>query len=157
MKIKITVFVLIIFFSHTAFSQSIRDEIEVGKGNQFYQHGKRLTQRQVLDITKSNAEAWQEMKRSQSNGTVGSIFDYAGGFLIGWPLGEAIAGQSPNWGMLAFGAGLAGISIPFQIASVKHARAGADLYNNSLHSTSKRKTELQMGIAKNGVGLKLKF
>ena len=35
-----------------------------------------------------------------------------GGFLIGWPLGTALAGGDPNWTLAAIGAGCVAIAIP---------------------------------------------
>lgn len=80
------------------FAQSPSDSITVKKamGAVFTQHGKALKVRQLLDITQSNPEAFQEMKKAKSNFDVGYIFSFAGGTLVGWTLGTALGGGDPN-------------------------------------------------------------
>jgi hypothetical protein len=154
--ILIWIFLMTIFSSY---GQSKSDSIEIKKtlGTVFRQNGKNLTPRQLLDITQSNTEAYKEMKIAKSNYDVGSVFGFAGGFLIGWPLGTAIAGGQPNWALAGIGAGLIVVSIPFSTAYTKHAKNAVKLYNNGLKSTGFDNVDLTIGLTCNGIGVKVIF
>jgi hypothetical protein len=53
-----------------------------------------------------------------------------GGGLVGWPLGEAIAGkEDPLWALAAVGGGLIVVSIPFGIVASNKLENAVDAYN----------------------------
>jgi hypothetical protein len=92
---------LVTFLLLTAFNtycQNPSDTIEVKKvlGTVFRQSGKNLTPRNLLDITKSNSEAYKEIQIAKSIYDVGNVLVFVGGFMVGWPIGTAIAGGEPN-------------------------------------------------------------
>jgi hypothetical protein len=154
--------IIILIFLMTVFNsygQNKSDSIEIKKalGTIFRQNGKNLTPRQLLDITQSNTEAYKEMKIAKSNYDVGSVFGFAGGFLVGWPLGTAIAGGEPNWTLAGIGAGLIVVSIPFSTAYTKHAKNAVNLYNNGLKSTGLNNVDFKIGLTYNGIGVKVIF
>lgn len=129
--VLIGLFLLHLFQS---FAQNQSDSIEIKKGfaTVFRQHGKKLTLQQLLDITKINTEAYAEMQIAMRNYTIDNILGFAGGFMIGWPIGTAIGGGKPNWALAGIGAGLAVMSVPFDIAFTKHAKNAAKIYNAGL-------------------------
>lgn len=143
----------------SSYGQNKSDSIEIKKtlGTVFRQNGKNLTPRQLLDITQSNTEAYREMKIAKTNYDVGYVFGFAGGFLVGWPLGAAIVGGEPNWTLAAIGAGLIVVSIPFSTAYTKHARNAVNLYNNGLKSTGLNKIDFKIGLTYNGIGVIVTF
>ncbi len=118
------------------FGQNASDSIRVSQGlsTRFWKTGydKPLTMRQLLDITKTNKEAYNEMRIARSYRVVSSIFGMPGGFLLGWPLGTAAAGGEANWALAGIGAGLIVVGIPLSAASVKHARNAVRIYNAGL-------------------------
>ena len=126
-------------------------------GPVFQQNGKTLTPGKLLEITKPNQEAFSEMKIAKSNYTASMIFQLPGGFLIGYPLGTAMAGGDPNWTLAAIGAGLVVISIPFISAYNKHARKAVSAYNNGLRYSTLVRPDLRFGITYNGLGAYLRF
>jgi hypothetical protein len=97
---------------------------------------------QVLDIVKENTEAYAELKRAKSNYNAAGVLGFAGGILIGFPIGTALAGGNPEWGLAAGGAGLMLASIPFTTAFRGHTMQALDLYNNK-YKTSRIKPEFQ--------------
>ena len=114
------------------FTQNQSDTIEVRKtffGTTFRLNGRNLKPRELLDITKVNAEAYKEMKIAHKNFVIANIFGMPGGFLVGWPIGTAIGGGQPNWSLAAMGAGLIVIEIPFATAYVRHAKMAVRIYN----------------------------
>jgi len=150
---------LLLLFQQLLFAQVPQDTITIKKGfgTVFMHKGKRLTTRQLSDRVKENPEAFKLMSKAKSNQAIGSVFGFAGGFLVGWPLGTAIGGGDPNWTLAAVGAGLIGVSIPFNAAYNKHATNAVHIYNEGLRKTSSRKVQFNMGVSYNRVGLKMNF
>ncbi|MGE5518374.1 MAG: hypothetical protein ACM3VS_00510 [Candidatus Dadabacteria bacterium] len=144
------------FFCH---AQNNPDTIEIRKtfATTFRLNNKNLTLKQLLDITHTNAAAYQEMKKAKSNFDAGYVFGFAGGFLIGWPIGTTIGGGKPNWTLAAVGAALAAVSIPFSSAYNKHAKNAIKLYNSGLQQTGFKKIKFKYYLAANSTGLRITF
>lgn len=141
------------------FAQTQPDSIEVKKGFwgvTFKQDGKILTTRQLLDLTQSNTEAFKEMNIAKNNFTAGSVFGFAGGFMVGYPLGASVGGGKPNWVMAGIGACLICVSIPFSTAYSKHARNAVRIYNSG-KPLSMNKIDLKLNLTYNGIGVKINF
>lgn len=158
MKNTLIICFLCMILSHLN-AQNQSDSIEVTKkmGTVFRQHGKILTVRQLQEITRSNSKAYNEMKIANSNATGSFIFGFAGGALIGWPIGSAIGGGKPNWALAGIGAGLVVLSIPFSVGYTKHAKSAVRIYNAGLKPIALNKFELIMGLTSNGIGAKINF
>ena len=104
----------------------------------------------------SNEQAYKQMRSAQTTLTLTSVIGFAGGFMVGWPIGAAIAGGEPNWALA--GAGLIAISIPLSIKFNKQAKQAVDNYNNGLQARSFwDKRELKLAVKGNGLGLMLYF
>lgn len=156
-KSVFALFLLSVFVN--MFGQNGSDSIAVVNrlGPVFRQNGTTLTPNKLLEITKSNQEAFSEMKIAKNNYTAGMIFQLPGGFLIGYPLGTAVAGGDPNWTLAAIGAGFVVISIPFISAYNKHAGNAVSIYNKGLRYSTVVRPELKFGITCNGPGFYLRF
>jgi hypothetical protein len=160
MKRKILFLTILLTINATyIYCQSTSDSIQVTKkmGTVFIQNGKALMPKQLLKITEVNPEAYKEMKIAKSNSNTANIFGMAGGFLVGWQLGTALAGGEPNWASAGIGAGLIGISIPFSVAYVKHAKNAVSIYNNGLKQSNSSNLNLNFGLTGNGLALKMTF
>ena len=159
MKKLFTSIILCSIFVFT-FGQNKPDSITFVKkalGTVFQQNGRSLTPKQLLEITSVNSDALAEMKIAKTNYDVGYVFGCAGGFLIGWPIGAAIAGGDANWTLAGIGAGLAIISIPFTSGYTKHAKNAIRLYNSSLMYPFNSKFEPKVKIIPGGVGVLINF
>ncbi|MDX9919072.1 MAG: hypothetical protein RB289_03650 [Paludibacter sp.] len=159
-KIAITLALLAVSMSFM-FGQTASDSITMKKvfgGYQFYQ-GERLLKMNDLTITMVlNNEAYKQIKSARSAYTMASILSYAGGFLVGWPLGTAIGGGEPNWTLAGIGAGLIVVSIPITQSFNKKAKQAVDTYNGGLQTSSFwDKNELNLSLTGNGIGLTLNF
>ncbi len=97
---------------------------------------------QVLNIIKENPEAYAEMKRAKANYNAAGVLGFAGGILVGFPVGTAIAGGKPEWGLAAGGAALILASIPFTRSFRGHTMEALDIYNGQ-QKTSRLKPEFQ--------------
>lgn len=157
---KRTVFIGIFLLSaYSVIGQISRDTIEIKKtlGTVFRQNNKNLTPGRLLDITRSNPEAYKEMKIAKNNYDVGFAIGFAGGALIGWPIGTAIAGGDPEWILAGIGAGLIVISIPFSLAYTKHAKKAVKFYNSALKNVGLHNIDLNFGLTYNGFAVRMTF
>ena len=93
---KIAIILALLAINMTfAFGQTATDPILAKKvlgGYQYSQGGQILSMNQLVNTMKPNEQAYQLVKSGQTTQTVAMVFSAAGGFMIGWPLGAAIAG-----------------------------------------------------------------
>lgn len=148
-----------LFFTIDSLAQNLNDSIEIRKplGTVYYQHGKRITHRQIVEITKKNEAAYDEMKIARNYYTFGNIFGAAGGFFVGWPLGSALAGGEPDWSLAAIGAGLIMVSIPFSISYSKHTKKAVTIYNKGLSQSTSYNFKLNPNFSANSFGIIMTF
>jgi len=127
-------------------------------GATFYQNGIELRPRDLVNLTSGNPEAYAYMKRAKTNSDWSQVLGAIGGFMIGWPLGTAIAGGDPEWGLAAGGVGVLLLSIPLTSGFKKNAIKGAEIYNSSSPpEASKNDFSLEITVSENGPGLKFSF
>jgi hypothetical protein len=114
--------------------------------------------RDVKKLMAPYPEAAAEFKKAKSNYDAGTVFSLAGGFLVGWPLGEQIGGGEPNWNMAAAGVVLLVPAVLLHRTYLKHARKSADLYNQKAKSSSARlRPNVQVLLNPFKAGVVLKF
>ena len=147
---------------HGSFSESnTPDSITMKKvfgGYKFYLGDRILNMSNLINTMRPNEQAYYEIKAAQSTYTIASIFSFAGGFLVGWPLGTAIAGGDPNWTLAGIGAGLIIISIPITQKFIKQTKGAVKTYNQGLQAGSLwNNTELKLSMTSYGAGIILKF
>ncbi len=122
-------------------------------GLRIIQQGKSLTLKQAVDVMQPVPEAISYLKKARSANTVASIISFAGGALIGWPLGTAIGGGDPQWELAIAGAGLIVTAIPFSIGAKKNAVRAVEAYNTSVQTVGKRQLRMKLAFTGNGMGL----
>jgi len=140
------------------FGQDLSDTIHaVDKtlGLAYYQHRKPLNYRQLAEMMKSNDLAYKHIKRAKRNQNTSLLFQYAGGFLIGYPIGTMIAGGDPNWVLAGIGGGLILLSIPFVTSSMENGKQAVQYYNERIQSDVgyRRKPQFEVGVTQNGIGI----
>ncbi|MEQ8323672.1 MAG: hypothetical protein RIC15_12135 [Vicingaceae bacterium] len=126
-------------------------------GRLYYQSGQLLSINEVLKITKPFQEAHREIAKAKSNKDAVTVFGLIGGFMIGWPIGTALGGGEPNWGVAAAGVGLLVITIPIGSAYRRHSKNGVKLYNQEFRKTQSNGLGLKLKIGQETVGLALRF
>ena len=154
--------ILTLFFALTAMTFCTAQRIEMKKvfgGYKYTQNGNLMSMRDLVNTMESNKQAFDLIKKAQSNNTLASIIGFAGGGLIGWPIGTAVGGGDPNWTLAGIGAGLVAVGIPISSSANKKAKQAVELYNSSLGSTSfyETKPELKVIANGNGIGLSMNF
>lgn len=121
----------------------------------FYDGNNLLKPKEVLHRMKIDPEAFQEFKKAKSNYDAAQVIGFAGGFMVGWPLGTALAGGDPQWGLAGGGVALILATIPMNIAFKKHAKKALAIYN--VHPESRRALNLKMQFYGGGGRLVLKW
>lgn len=146
----------------SAFCQK-QDEISMAysswSGVSFTQNGTSYTFKDAIPLMQSNPEAYQMLKSAKSSSDFANVLGFAGGFMVGWPLGTAIGGGNPNWTLAAIGAGLIVIAIPVSGGAKKKAEAAVDKYNTDLNAISQNnyKPKLEFASMRTGIGFRLTF
>ncbi|NKI25250.1 hypothetical protein HCG49_01580 [Arenibacter sp. 6A1] len=157
---KKTILTLIFALVTITFCNAQKIEIEkVFGGYKYSQNENQMTMKDLVKTIASNQQAFDLIKKAQSNNTLASIIGFAGGGLIGWPIGTAIGGGDANWTLAGIGAGLVAIGIPISSSANKKAKQAVELYNSSLNSTSfyEFKPEFKVIADGNGLGISMNF
>lgn len=154
--------ILTFTFALATFAFCNAQEIEMEKvfgGYEYSQNGKRMTMGDLVKRMESNSQAFELIKKAQTNNTLASIIGFAGGGLIGWPIGTALGGGDANWTLAGIGAGIIVVGIPISSSANKKAKQAVELYNSSLNSTSfyEFKPEFIIIANGNGIGLSMTF
>lgn len=147
---------ILTFSSHLMFAQAPQDTIVI-KRSAFLQNGKALKPKQLLEITKTNPVAFEQMQKAQKNVVPATILGSIGGFGIGYSLGGLIGGRDINWTVFGVGAGFIVASIPFSSAYAKHAKKAVLTYNEDLQKLGYKKLFLESTLGANGIGIKATF
>ncbi|SFU01618.1 hypothetical protein SAMN04489724_3311 [Algoriphagus locisalis] len=161
MKTSLLILSFLILSFTSTFGQAAQDSITLKKdfwGYKFYQGDKRVQIGDLVNIMRTNEEAYKSIKSAQSNYTMASIIGFAGGFMVGWPIGTAIAGGDPSWGLAGIGAGFLVATIPLTNSFVKKSKFALDAYNGGSTSSSVwDRSEMSLSLSGSGLGLSLRF
>ncbi len=158
MKNTILTLVLII----TSFSLINAQKIDIEKvfgGFKYTQNEELISIGDLVTIMDNNTEALDILKKGRTNRSFAGVLGFAGGALIGWPIGTSLGGGDANWTLAGIGAGLVAISIPIATKSNKKINQAVELYNASLNGTSYNgfNPEFNVIANANGVGFSMNF
>jgi hypothetical protein len=158
-KYKLLIISVLLFNLSGVFAQTQSEPIEIkyGLGVYFTQNGKKLKPRELISITKINADALKEIQRAKINKEASQLFAIPGGFLVGWALGRAAITGEPKVILLGVGGAFIVASIPFSVAYSKRAKKGVNIYNEDLKQSDLGTLDFNFGLTQNGVGLKMTF
>ena len=152
---------LFLFISLGTAAQSLSDTISVKRtfgGVKFERFGTALSPQQVQKMMQPVPAAFEEMKAARANNTAANIIGGAGGFLVGFTLGSALAGDEVNWTMAAIGGGLVAVSIPFSIKFRQRSTKAVRLYNSGvLQQQGMAPGQLKLGLSPSSLRLRLDF
>lgn len=161
MKTSLLILSFLILSFTSSFGQTANDSITIKKnfwGYKFYQGDTRVQLGDLVNIMRTNEEAYKSIKSAQSNYTLASVIGFAGGFMIGWPIGAAVAGGEPNWALAGIGAGLLVATIPLTNSFVKKSKFAVGSYNRGSTSSSVwDRSEMSLSLSGAGLGLSLRF
>jgi hypothetical protein len=114
-----------------------------------------ISPRQVQSILWEDALASEKFREARVNSSVSAVLGFAGGVLIGIPVGAALIGSDPEWGFALGGAGLIGLSIPFNRVFQRKAQEALDIHNQK--KSSRRSFSPELYWSGSQVGLRLKI
>lgn len=144
---------------NSANCQNATDTISIVRNNgiAYVQNNIMLTPNRLTKVLKTNVNAHKEFRAAKNNLFFSSVFSYAGGYFIGYPVGVALAGGKPVWGMAAVGVGLIAVSVPLRLAYTRRTENAIRIYNNDLRKTGYIQSEMRISATSNGFGFVLNF
>jgi hypothetical protein len=96
----------------------------------YQQQGQTLDPEDMTARLAEEPEAAPHVSRAQTLGLIAVVLGAAGGALVGWPVGSAIAGDAnPKWGLAYAGGGAILVSIPFLLWGVSSFNSAVDAHN----------------------------
>lgn len=143
---------LVVLLIHEATAQKVTMYKTFG-GVRFEYDSTTVSPRQVSEILSIDPVAAAEFRKARTNSGAAGVFGFAGGFLLAFPLGTAVAGGDPEWGLAAGGAALVLASLPFNRAFKLRATTALDHYNKGQRTSRFSKPELNVI----GAGLQVKW
>ena len=161
-----SIFSLLIFISLTSYSIQAQTSEELTlktsfwTGMKFFQKGQKITATNAVEIMKSNPSASELLRKSNKQAGGATVVSAIGGFLIGWPVGTAIAGGEPVWELAAVGAGITVVSALIYSSAQKKAKSAVELYNAGLVSSlnnNRPQTEIRLLAKPTQIGFSISF
>ncbi len=157
----ILVLILGVNMSFSVFGQIQNDSITIKKmfgGCKFEQNGKSLSFNKMLEQMRSNPEAYNYMNRASGNAGIATLFSYAGGFLVGWPVGTALGGGKPNWSLAGIGGALICITIPISNSINKNTEKAVAIYNGTVKAqTTNTSMDIKFKVKSDGMAFVINF
>ena len=158
---RISLTVIFICFMQTVFSQEKEEPITTVKGligYKFIQNEKYLTYKDLSMTFENYPELKDQVKKARIVSSIGGIFAFGGGVLIGSYLGQAAGGGDPDLILLGAGGGLLFASIPFYGNASRNFKKAVDNYNSTCCSASSlNRTYIDFGLNSAGIGITLHF
>jgi len=141
--------------------EAIRDTIQYqknGMGYKFTLNNETLTLDKLGNVMQDNPTSMEFFKKAKGTFGIISVLSYAGGFLIGYPLGTLLGGrEQPNWTLAVIGCGLIGIAIPITSGADKNLLKAVQVYNQGKPVSLKNNYEIKLGVNQNGLALAILF
>jgi len=139
----------------------IYDTIQVtklGGGYRYNYKGEVLTLDRLEILLRNNSLALEYFNKAKGSSGIINVLGYAGGFLVGYPLGTLIGGGKPNWTLAAVGCGLIVIAIPIASSADKNLFKAVNVYNQfAPTSRNNNYYDIKLGINQTGVALLIRF
>lgn len=153
---------LIMAFSLTA-QDTNKIVVESGfwKGTKIFKGSLQLDKEMLYAEIANNDEAYELAQKGFRQQSTSQVFASIGGFMIGWPLGAAVAGSdNPGWGLIPAGVGVIMIGWPIYNSGSKKIKKAARMYNEAeglTHFRQPSRINLSLVTNANGVGFRLRF
>ncbi len=164
---------LMLFITSLCFAQENTEKapIEIekkGLGYRYTYQDKPL--KKLVDffpVMEDSPEAVSKVKKARASLGIGVGFGLVGGFLIGWPIGQALkpgpaSGPYPPtfrtpWYLAGVGGGLVVVGVVFGVRSNKQLRKGVDIYNESIVLFDAQSPDFEIAFAPNSIGISIRF
>ncbi|GAL76049.1 hypothetical protein JCM19275_2181 [Nonlabens ulvanivorans] len=151
------IFTLLILFFNLILSQG-QEIKKISTGGYHYQLGDDFLNISDLDrVLESNEEAHRLLYDARQYRGISQILGFTGGALIGYQLGNLIAGKDFDNVQGFLGAGLIAIAIPINIRQTRKIETAVDIYNSGLNPSSEPSAQLSFISTGTSIGLSLRF
>lgn len=124
--------ILFVYFGQQVFAQNEK-KLTLSKdfwGYKYFEGGNAISKQQAMRLLESNPEAIKLFKQGNGNLVPAGILGFAGGFMIGWPIGQSLGGKKdPQWGLAAGGLALVIVGGVLEKSFQTKANQAFDLYN----------------------------
>lgn len=145
-----------LFICSAAFAQKPMrpfDEQLTVQGERIFLNGEKLKPGQVKYYYSEEAQSLSLYKSARLIKGINIGVAAAGGFCLGWELGNFFAAKEINVPILATGIGLIGASIALEVISNNKIKKSVELYNG----TKTAALHLEYGVIGAGIGVGLRF
>jgi hypothetical protein len=141
--------------------EGLRDTIQYqrnGMGYKFILNNETLTLDKLGNVMQDNPTSMEFYKKAKGTLGIISVLGYAGGFMIGYPIGTMLGGrEQPNWTLAAIGCGLLVVAIPIASGADKNVLKAVQAYNQGKPVSSKDNYEIKLGVNQNGLAMVIRF
>ncbi len=98
--------------------------------DKYYYEGKEISEKKFLAQLCKFEESIGEWKTSKDMSCLAKVLGFAGGFLIGWPVGESLRDDGdPNWAIAGGGLVIFAGGFLAEMSSRKHRDRAIEVYN----------------------------
>ena len=152
--------VLLITVITTAYGQNVNDSIltvTTMLGVVYRQNDKDLSVKNLMDITRSNPDAFREMKTARNNYITAGALAATGSVLIIWPVMTQTPNGHFNWISMAVGAGVYLVALPCVFSYKKHVEKAVNIYNTGKVRSVPKPVTYNLGLYGCGLGLRINF
>lgn len=161
---RFVAYLLCLMLGMTAFAQDTNKiVVESGfwKGTKIFKGTQQLNKEKFYAEIANHDRAYELAQKGFRQQSTSQVFAFIGGFMIGWPLGAAVAGsENPGWGLAPAGVGVIMIGWPIYNGGSKKIKKAARIYNEAeglAHFRQSPRINLSLVGNGNEVGLRLRF
>ena len=132
---------------------------KVGNHYRYLYKGEVLSIDRLGEMLNKKPETLNATRSLKGASALMSVMGYTGGFLIGYPLGQAISGKQASWVMAAVGAGIIGLAIPIAKSADRKLYNAVRTYNMTPSETHRQDnhTEMKLALMPGGLGVSVRF
>ncbi len=106
-------------------------------GHEFYIDNKKIRSREIKALLENNPEANNLYDSGQKTATGSTVLSSVGGFCVGWPLGQALAGNpQPSWLLAVIGGVLLIPGIALESLAGDKFKQAFEIYNQQSSDTN---------------------
>jgi hypothetical protein len=99
----------------------------------YKQGGKPLARNSMLEQLGQEPASESDIATAKTLGVIGQVLGAVGGALLGWPIGEKLAGaENPHWGLAIAGGATIAVALPLAFWSDSKVSQAVDSHNRSL-------------------------
>lgn len=131
--IRLLVTIALIIFSSALNGQSDSDYLDYKRsffGYDFYQEDRKVNKKEVHELLEIDENAIKLFNNAMTKTNMSSILGFAGGFMLGWNIGDYLINGTFSGSMTAAGLGLTLLSLGLESKAHSELREALNIYND---------------------------